>query len=132
MTTSRVAISHWLALAALTALLGSGPVGCTGSPQGAVSDSDQNELQLPKLVHQGSGPELMQLQPGNLAGTTFTTVRQVELPGILETSGQITFDDRKVASIISRVSGRIVEIRVSQWTTSIAGRRSPRSTVRTS
>lgn len=115
MTTSRVAISHWLALAALIALLGSGPVGCTGSPQGAVSDSDQNELQLPKLVHQGSGPELMQLQPGNLAGTTFTTVRLVELPGILETSGQITFDDRKVASIISRVTGRIVEIRVSQW-----------------
>ena len=48
-----------LALAALTALLGLGLFACTGSPQGAVSDSDQNELQLPKRIHQGSGPELM-------------------------------------------------------------------------
>jgi len=110
--TASIAISRWLAWLALTGLLGAGVVGCTGSPQGAVSDS---ELQLPKLIHQGSGPALMQVQPGDLAGTTFTTVRLVELPGILETSGQITFDDRKVASIISRVTGRIEEIRVSQW-----------------
>ena len=110
--TASIAISRWLAWLALTGLLGAGVVGCTGSPQGAVADS---ELQLPKLIHQGSGPALMQVQPGDLAGTTFTTVRLVELPGILETSGQITFDDRKVASIISRVTGRIEEIRVSQW-----------------
>jgi len=110
--TASIAISRWLAWLALTGLLGAGVVGCTGSPQGAVSDS---ELQLPKLIHQGSGPALMQVQPGDLAGTTFTTVRLVELPGILETSGQIAFDDRKVASIISRVTGRIEEIRVSQW-----------------
>ena len=110
--TASIALSRWLAWLALTGLLGAGVVGCTGSPQGAVSDS---ELQLPKLIHQGSGPELLQIQPGDLGGTTFTTVRLVELPGILETSGQITFDDRKVASIISRVTGRIEEIRVSQW-----------------
>jgi Cu(I)/Ag(I) efflux system membrane fusion protein len=42
-------------------------------------------------------------------------VKSIELPGILETSGQITFDDRRVASIISRVAGRIEQIRVSQW-----------------
>ncbi|HEY2486092.1 MAG TPA: efflux RND transporter periplasmic adaptor subunit [Candidatus Binataceae bacterium] len=113
MTRPRVTIWRWLALAALSALLGSGPVGCGGSPPGAASD--QNELQLPKLVHQGSGPVLMQMQPANLAGTTFATVSLVALPGILETSGQITFDDRKVASIISRVTGRIEEVRVSQW-----------------
>jgi membrane fusion protein, copper/silver efflux system len=57
----------------------------------------------------------MQMQPSNLAGTSLATVNLVALPGILETSGQITFDDRKVASIISRVTGRIEEIRVSQW-----------------
>lgn len=57
----------------------------------------------------------MQMQPANLAGATFATVSLVALPGILETSGQITFDDRRVASIISRVTGRIEEIRVSQW-----------------
>jgi Cu(I)/Ag(I) efflux system membrane fusion protein len=43
------------------------------------------------------------------------TVRTVQLPGLVETTGQITFDDRRVASIISRVTGRIEEVRVSQW-----------------
>ena len=33
----------------------------------------------------------------------------------METTGQITFDDRRVANIISRVTGRIEEVRVSQW-----------------
>jgi Cu(I)/Ag(I) efflux system membrane fusion protein len=57
----------------------------------------------------------MQLEPANLGSVVWTTVRSVELPGILETSGQIAFDDRKVASIISRVTGRIEDVRVSQW-----------------
>jgi Cu(I)/Ag(I) efflux system membrane fusion protein len=34
---------------------------------------------------------------------------------VLETTGQIAFDDRRVANIISRVRGRIEEVRVSQW-----------------
>jgi Cu(I)/Ag(I) efflux system membrane fusion protein len=42
-------------------------------------------------------------------------VRAAELPAVLETTGQIAFDDRRVANIISRVSGRIEEVRVSQW-----------------
>jgi Cu(I)/Ag(I) efflux system membrane fusion protein len=42
-------------------------------------------------------------------------VLTAQLPGLVETTGQITFDDRRVASIISRVSGRIEEVRVSQW-----------------
>ncbi len=46
---------------------------------------------------------------------TITTVKEVELPGILETSGQVTFDDRRVATIVSRVNGRIEATRVSQW-----------------
>ena len=37
------------------------------------------------------------------------------MPGDLETTGQVAFDDRRVASIISRVTGRIEEGRVSQW-----------------
>ena len=36
---------------------------------------------------------------------------------MLETSGQITFDDRRVAKIVSRVTGRIDETRVSLWDT---------------
>jgi membrane fusion protein, copper/silver efflux system len=42
-------------------------------------------------------------------------VGNVELPGILETSGQITYDDRKVSAIVSRVQGRIEQTRVSLW-----------------
>lgn len=57
----------------------------------------------------------MQLAPGYLPGMTLTTIRPVQLPGILETNGQIAFDDRKVATIISRVAGRIEDVRVSQW-----------------
>jgi Cu(I)/Ag(I) efflux system membrane fusion protein len=33
----------------------------------------------------------------------------------LETSGQVTFDDRRVATIISRVTGRVETVNVSQW-----------------
>ena len=43
------------------------------------------------------------------------SVQTVPLPGLVETTGQITFDDRRVANIISRVTGRIEEVRVSQW-----------------
>ena len=42
-------------------------------------------------------------------------VRNVELPGLLETSGQITYDDRSVSTIVSRVQGRIEQTRVSLW-----------------
>jgi len=98
-----------LVVAAVVALWG-----CGGSP-GAAESGTQPELQLPKLIHQDGQPERMQLVPGYLPGMTLTTIRPVQLPGTLETSGQITFDDRKVASIISRVAGRIEDVRVSQW-----------------
>jgi membrane fusion protein, copper/silver efflux system len=42
-------------------------------------------------------------------------VRAEPLPTTLETTGQVTFDDRRVSSIISRVSGRVEDVRVSQW-----------------
>ena len=34
---------------------------------------------------------------------------------MLEANGQVTFDDRRVSSIVSRVAGRIEQVRVSQW-----------------
>jgi membrane fusion protein, copper/silver efflux system len=86
--------------------------GCGGSP-GAAEPSTQSEL--PTLVHQAGKPEMMELAPQRLPGIGFTTIRAVALPGTLETSGQITFDDRRVSTIISRVAGRIEEVRVSQW-----------------
>jgi len=106
----------WLQLAVTSLLLviASATIGCGGSPA-ATAPNDQPDPQLPKFVHQGQGPELMRLAPADLAGMTLTAVQSVELPGTLQTSGQVTFDDRRVASIISRVSGRIEEVRVSQW-----------------
>jgi len=48
---------------------------------------------------------------------TFTSVKETPLPAVLEANGQVTFDDRRVATIISRVTGRIEDLRVSQWDT---------------
>jgi len=84
------------------------------SPEHASGDR-QPIITLPTLVHQGQGPELLQLQPNELPDMTSTPVLKVESPGVLETTGQITFDDRRVANIISRVTGRIEGVRVSQW-----------------
>lgn len=96
-------------LLSLVAAFGSG----CDSPERANGSSRQPLLTHPLLVRQGQGPELLQLQPGALPD--MTTVRTVELPGLVETTGQVSFDDRRMASIISRVTGRIEEVRVSQW-----------------
>ena len=45
------------------------------------------------------------------------TIKEIPLPGVLEAVGQVTFDDRLVSTIISRVTGRIEELRTSQWDT---------------
>jgi Cu(I)/Ag(I) efflux system membrane fusion protein len=58
---------------------------------------------------------MMRFDPGTVPGVVMTEVRAVELPGVLETSGQVSFDDRRVSSIVSRVQGRIEETRVSLW-----------------
>jgi len=97
----------------LLAVVASAAIGCGGSP--GVTANDQPGLELPRFIHQGQGPELMELAPADLAGMTLTTLQPVDLPGILETSGQVTFDDRRVSTIISRVAGRIEGVRVSQW-----------------
>jgi membrane fusion protein, copper/silver efflux system len=83
-------------------------------PQKADANSRQaNSTAM--LERQPQGPELLQLQPGALPDMTLSTVRNVGLPGMLETTGQIAFDDRRVANIISRVAGRIEQVHVSQW-----------------
>ena len=56
-----------------------------------------------------------------IAGLSVGTAQEVPLPGILEAVGQVTFDDRLVSTMISRVSGRLEDIRVSQWDTVRAG-----------
>jgi membrane fusion protein, copper/silver efflux system len=112
MTLKRISIPRLLG-ALLVVAIASAMIGCGGSPR--VTANDQPGLELPKFIHQGPGPELMELAPADLAGMTLTTVQPVDLPGTLETSGQVTFDDRRVATIVSRVAGRIEQVRVSQW-----------------
>ena len=70
---------------------------------------------IPQLIRQSGEPEMMQFNPGTVPGVVVIQVRAVELPGVLETSGQVSFDDRRVSSIVSRVQGRIEETRVSLW-----------------
>jgi len=98
----------WALLSLITVLV----IACNG-PKHANGDTQQPVMIFPRLVHQDQGPELLQLRHGALPRTTIVLTAQ--LPGLVETTGQITFDDRRVASIISRVSGRIEEVRVSQW-----------------
>jgi Cu(I)/Ag(I) efflux system membrane fusion protein len=69
---------------------------------------------IPPLTRQSDGTETMRL-PAHMPGLKLTTVRQVELSGVIETSGKISFDDRRVAKIISRVAGRIEAVWVFQW-----------------
>lgn len=85
-----------------------------------VSSSSAPPSDAPQLISQGS-QELMEVDLSQIAGLTITEVREVALPGILDAVGQVTFDDRLVSTIISRVTGRLEDIRVSQWDTVRAG-----------
>ncbi len=109
-----IARGFWPAaiVAGVIAVLGSG---CESSP--ASRAASEPTAAIPQLVHQSSGPELMKLEQQDVPGMQFAAVTRVELPAALETSGQISFDDRRVASIVSRVAGRIDATRVSLWDT---------------
>lgn len=80
---------------------------------------------VPQMAAQTEAPQLTQdhgrpyltLSDVDVRGLAGTQVKEVALPGVLETTGQVTFDDRLVSTIISRVSGRLEDIRVSQWDT---------------
>jgi len=74
----------------------------------------------PQLV-QKDGQSSLVFSPEDMANLTSTKVKEVELPGVLETTGQVTFDDRLVKTITSRVQGRIEEVRVSLWDTVTTG-----------
>jgi Cu(I)/Ag(I) efflux system membrane fusion protein len=70
---------------------------------------------IPRILRQHGGEELLEIDPTRLPGAALGEVRMVELPAVLEANGQVSFDDRRVASIVSRVAGRIEVVRVSQW-----------------
>ncbi len=81
----------------------------------ASNDNSDDALKPATIVHENGGRDLLQLAPETAKNLGLAPVQQVELPGTLEANGQVAFDDRRVANIISRVSGRIEEVRVSQW-----------------
>jgi Cu(I)/Ag(I) efflux system membrane fusion protein len=69
----------------------------------------------PQLIEKGDGHSLLVFSPEDYSVLESTIVREVDLPGVLETTGQVTFDDRLVRTITSRVQGRIEGVRVSLW-----------------
>ena len=108
----RTAATSVYALAALLALAMLN--GCESSSPGRAA-VDAPPAAIPQIVHQSNGEELLRMDPARVPGATLAEVREVELPSVLEANGQVTFDDRRVSSIVSRVAGRIEQVRVSQW-----------------
>jgi len=99
-------IAAWLALS----MLG----GCEGSLQSQVVTSSAPS-ETATLIHQADGRELMVLANPRIEAASIARLRRAPLPGVLEATGQVTFDDKLVSTIISRLTGRIEEIRSSQW-----------------
>ena len=90
-------------------------VGCQRAQvEGAAADKTPS---LPRLERQSDGSDALRFSDSQLSRMTFATVKEIPLPAVLEANGQVTFDDRRVATIISRVAGRIDELRTSQWDT---------------
>jgi membrane fusion protein, copper/silver efflux system len=102
------------------ALLLSMLCGCD-SPVSRAAAEAPSSAAVPLLVHQPSGQESMTVDLSQIEGLSIGSVQVVTLPGILEAVGQVNFDDRLVSTIISRVSGRLEDIKVSQWDTVRAG-----------
>jgi Cu(I)/Ag(I) efflux system membrane fusion protein len=94
--------------------------GCD-SPVSRAAAEAPSSAAVPQLVHQPSGQEWMTVNLSQIEGLSTGSVQVVTLPGILEAVGQVNFDDRLVSTIISRVSGRLEDIKVSQWDTVRAG-----------
>ena len=55
------------------------------------------------------------LPAGSVPGLQWRPVSLVEVPGALETAGLVNYDPRRVATIVSRVQGRIEDVKVSLW-----------------
>ena len=86
---------------------------------------------FPQIV-QDDGHEYLLIKQGDVPGMTYTQVKDIALPGVLETTGQVTFDDRRSRRSSRASQGRIEDVRVSQWDDVGAVSRSSRSTAPTS
>jgi membrane fusion protein, copper/silver efflux system len=97
----------------LLAILASGLWACDSNPP--IHADVAAPPPIPLLVRQSDGRTAVQLSGEQIPGMTTVEVTQIELPGVLETNGHVDFDDKRVATISSRVAGRIDNVRVSQW-----------------
>ncbi|HLH75906.1 MAG TPA: efflux RND transporter periplasmic adaptor subunit [Candidatus Binataceae bacterium] len=88
--------------------------GCDGGRLKPAQAQEPQVSVLPELLRQPDGIEAMRL-PSHIEGLTLAEVHNVLQPGVLETTGKISFDDRRVATIASRVAGRVEQVWVSQW-----------------
>jgi len=82
--------------------------GCKGK------SADQDDAPAPQIV-QKSGQQYLSFTPDAASAAESTLAKEVQLPGVLETTGQVIFDDKKVTTITSRVQGRVEDVRVSLW-----------------
>ncbi|HVC45125.1 MAG TPA: efflux RND transporter periplasmic adaptor subunit [Candidatus Binataceae bacterium] len=98
------------AIAAIAVAIG----GCAGPLPGPVAATTPTPA-APRLATQADGRTILEIPGPPVPGLTTALVRQIELPGVIEANGQVAFDDRRVATIVSRVAGRIDATRVSQW-----------------
>src|SRR5712692_7292588 len=90
-------------------------VGCKRAQvEGAAADKTPS---IPRLERQSDGTDALRFSAAQLSRMSFATVKEIPLPAVLEANGQVTFDDRRVATIIARVTGRVDELRTSQWDT---------------
>jgi Cu(I)/Ag(I) efflux system membrane fusion protein len=99
-------VTAWLVLSVLS--------GCDSSAPSHV-EATSAPSEIPTLVRQADGTELLVIANPQAQEGSIGTIKEVPLPGALEAVGQVTFDDRLVSTISSRITGRIEEMRTSQW-----------------
>jgi membrane fusion protein, copper/silver efflux system len=98
---------------ALAVAIGLGLTGCRGDAVSNAAIAIKAQT-FPQLV-QKDGQESLLLKADDVPGMTYTQVQEIPLPGILETTGQVNFEDDRVTTISSRVQGRIENVRVATW-----------------
>jgi len=109
----RLARARLRSLGAAMIAIAMATVGCESPVPGhAAVDTS---VAVPQLVTQADGTKILQMTGARVPGLTTAEVTRIELPGVLEASGQVAFDDQRVSTIVSRVAGRIDATRVSQW-----------------
>jgi membrane fusion protein, copper/silver efflux system len=90
------------------------PFGCD-SPPPTQTDANSTRPEAVRLIRQADGSELMAISDPQGEEGLIGSARQAPLPNILEATGLVTFDDKLVSTISSRLTGRVEEVRTSQW-----------------